>query len=213
MKKRKEIHHSIEDMRKNEAIVNILCSSDGNMYKVINNEIGLFSAKAMNIPGLDKWSEGFKLALPKKIPIKLLYQAIKFFKSYCNEDFIQSKEAMVQIFWDREKQEYFIYVPKQIVRIDMIHAERNYELESKHLLVMDIHSHNNMKAYFSPTDDRDERATRIYAVVGSLENLIPDIYIRISAGGDYTDINIFDVFENPFDVEVPIQWHDQIIVK
>ena len=53
---------------------------------------------------------------------------------------------------------------------------------------MDIHSHNLMDAYFSSTDNSDEKATRIYAVIGRLDKLFRDISMRISVGGKFVDI-------------------------
>lgn len=38
---------------------------------------------------------------------------------------------------------------------------------------------NDMDARFSAVDDRDERANRIYMVVGHLENYFPDLTVRI----------------------------------
>ena len=62
-----------------------------------------------------------------------------------------------------------------------------------------------MDAYFSSTDNSDEKATRIYAVIGRLDKLFPDISMRISVGGKFVDINPTDVFEYPFK-DFPDEW-------
>jgi hypothetical protein len=45
---------------------------------------------------------------------------------------------------------------------------------------MDIHSHNTMPAKFSFIDDQDEKATRLYAVLGKLDGYWPGIDLRLS---------------------------------
>ena len=66
-----------------------------------------------------------------------------------------------------------------------------------------------MKAYFSETDDRDEKATRIYTVIGRLDKMLPDIKMRISVGGKFEEINPMDMFEYPFD-DFPSEWLDNV---
>ncbi len=60
---------------------------------------------------------------------------------------------------------------------------------------MDIHSHNTMAAFFSPIDDHDEKATRLYTVIGKLNKGKPEIKTRISNGGKFMDIDPKQVFE------------------
>ena len=61
--------------------------------------------------------------------------------------------------------------------------------------VMDIHSHGDMRAFFSWTDNRDEQGLRLYMVVGRLDTLIPEIDIRLGVYGYFAPLLIEDVFE------------------
>ena len=61
---------------------------------------------------------------------------------------------------------------------------------------MDIHSHMWMDAVFSKIDDEDEKATRIYCVLGNLDKLYPAIKTRISNGGKFLEIPPESVFEH-----------------
>jgi hypothetical protein len=70
---------------------------------------------------------------------------------------------------------------------------------------MDIHSHNRMKAFFSGIDDKDERATRLYTVIGRLDKYFPDIKTRISNGGKFHDIDPIEVLEF-VDSSFPLKW-------
>ncbi|MCG8538494.1 MAG: hypothetical protein MJA82_00970 [Clostridia bacterium] len=206
-------HTSPEELDRDKSGVNIFHARDG-YYRVEENSIGLFSVKTKYVPDLHGFHEGFIFKLPK-IPFKILQQVITFFKSYCrelhNNSLSGTYEAMCQIFWDKGKEEYFIYTPKQEVTSDSIKCERNNNLEKEHILILDIHSHNHMEASFSITDDMDEKETRIYAVVGSMNKFFPDISVRVSCGGNFLNINTNKIFETPFNVQYPDYWNDNVI--
>ena len=61
--------------------------------------------------------------------------------------------------------------------------------------VMDIHSHGRMDAFFSTTDDRDERGLRLYMVVGRLDTLLPEVELRLGVYGYFVPLAIEDVFD------------------
>jgi len=48
--------------------------------------------------------------------------------------------------------------------------------------IVEVHSHHAMRAYFSPTDDRDETARRVYGVIGRLDSQQPEIALRAATG-------------------------------
>jgi hypothetical protein len=48
--------------------------------------------------------------------------------------------------------------------------------------VLEVHSHHAMGAYFSPTDDRDERGRRVYGVLGRLNTAAPELAFRVATG-------------------------------
>ena len=81
--------------------------------------------------------------------------------------------------------------------------------EEKFPLVMEIHSHNTMPAVFSPTDNKDERMTRLYAVVGKLDHFFPDIKVRCSVGGKFVEISPNDVFES-MESDFPSAWKEAV---
>jgi hypothetical protein len=57
-------------------------------------------------------------------------------------------------------------------------------------------------AFFSKEDDRDEKATRLYTVIGRLDRYAPEIKTRISNGGTFLEIAPAEVFEH-LDVSFP----------
>lgn len=201
---------SIKDMIKNEAKINFLMAKDG-IYEIRRNEIGIFSAKTNYVYDLDGWREGFMFALPK-IPQKLLLEIINFFKYFCNQH--MNVEAMAQIFWDSQRETYFTYIPQQYVGKNKVHAIRNVKLERERLLVLDIHSHNNMQAFFSSRDDADEKETRLYGVVGRIDTTVETLF-RFSCGDEFVFIKQKDIFHNDHnDNEAvngfPLEWINQV---
>jgi hypothetical protein len=66
-----------------------------------------------------------------------------------------------------------------------------------------------MDAFFSGTDNRDEKEARIYGVMGKLNTPWPEMMFRAGDGqGGWLDIHMFQVFNTPEVgvVEVPDEW-------
>ncbi len=84
---------------------------------------------------------------------------------------------------------YHFYVPVQ----DRGEASVVYEVGDS--VVLDIHSHAHMPAFFSPqTDDKDETGLKLYAVVGRL-NATPVVKVRIGVYGYFHNLTWRDVFD------------------
>lgn len=68
-------------------------------------------------------------------------------------------------------------------------------------VALDLHSHNTMPAFFSPTDDADEQGGRFYAVIGHLDRPEPQLMLRMGLYGhwlyDVPGLALFDDLE-PF---------------
>lgn len=88
----------------------------------------------------------------------------------------------------------------------------NKPTSERYLLVMDIHSHNKMPAKFSSIDDADEKATRLYAVIGRLHDNIPEICCRISNGGKYLEVPLNYIFQASTSA-FPTEWMDNVTIK
>ena len=118
---------------------------------------------------------------------------------------------MVFLYWDRQEKEFVVYVPKQTATKASIHAdlEDNTLPEERYLHYADIHSHNSMAAKFSTIDDADDRATRLYMVIGRLDRFYPDVSARVSCGGTYLPIDPYLVMEG-IGEEFPAEWLDQV---
>ena len=73
----------------------------------------------------------------------------------------------------------------------------------------DIHSHNSMAARFSEIDDEDEKANRLYLVMGRLDQYFPEVSARICNGGTFLSIYPGDVLEG-VPREFPSWWNGRV---
>lgn len=60
-------------------------------------------------------------------------------------------------------------------------------------IVMDVHSHVQMRAFFSDTDNRDEQGFRLYAVLGRIFTR-PELALRVGVYGDFWRVPTTMVF-------------------
>ena len=199
---------TVEAARASDKVICILPARDGRIYEMRKNEMGEFIAPKNKVADFAEVRAGFTPALPL-IPRELMGQIITFFRCLMNGG--TEYEAMVFLYWDRQKDEFVVYVPKQTASKASIHADLtdNTLPEDRYLHYADIHSHNSMTAKFSTTDDADERATRLYIVIGRLDKFYPDISARVSCGGTYLPIDTNLVVES-VGGEFPTKWLDQV---
>lgn len=202
----KGVAKSLADAKASGKLISLIPSDDGAVYDVRINSVGTFSAVAENTKGLDRIRAGFIPALPK-IPYSELSKIIAFFKSYVKLE--QELEAYALIYWSFADSKYYVYVPEQTVSKARVSSSLPEIDEEKFPLVMEIHSHNTMPACFSPTDNKDEKATRIYTVVGRLDKVFPDITTRVSVGGTFVEIDPSIVFEG-FSGSFPESWRNAV---
>lgn len=187
---------SIAEANASQKPVKYIMSNEGQIFEMRSTDLGDFIAPAKEVKGVEKVEVGFKLNIPK-IPFKLLLQAVSFFRDVCDE--FANDEAMLQYWYDTETGEFFAKCLEQTTNKVHVTFVRDEELETnpRYILVMDIHSHNNMQAFFSGTDDASEQQTRTYGVVGRLDLPIPEIKFRYSVEGTFVEVQMHDLFEMP----------------
>lgn len=170
-------------------------AQDGRVYEMRRNEIGTFIVHSKHISGLEEIRAGFSMSLPR-VPCEMLRQIISFFDFVCKKS-PEGLEALVNVYWDRQECCYFLHVPHQ--KITHIEVETDLDIiqpaPDRYLHVMDVHSHNHMPAHFSNIDDRDEQATRLYMVIGKLDQYYPEMRCRFACGGRHVEIPVEQIFE------------------
>ena len=199
---------SLEEARASDKTLCLFPSGDGRVYELRKTELGEFVAPKDNVVEFPSVSAGFTPALPL-IPVSLLNQIISFFRCYMSR--LEEFEALAHILWDKELEQFVVHIPPQEVSKARVNADlsRDGLDEARYVHYMDIHSHNNMAAKFSPVDDQDEKATRLYAVLGRLKKFFPEIMVRMSCGGAYCELDPSLVFEGLGEV-FPQEWRDNV---
>ena len=70
-----------------------------------------------------------------------------------------------------------------------------YELpDGLGLPMVHLHSHHALRAFFSATDDADERGLALYGVVGRLDTAAPEVALRAGAFGHWLPLPWSRVF-------------------
>lgn len=204
----KGVFSSLEEARASDKAICLIPAGDGQVYELRKTDLGEFIAPKDNVTDFTAVRAGFTPALPL-VPMELLAQIISFFRCYMSGP--EMFEALAHILWDTQEQEFVVHIPPQKVGFAHIDADlsRDDFPAERYLHYIDIHSHNSMAAKFSPVDDADERATRIYIVLGHLEKFFPDISVRMSCGGSYLSIDPGCVLESVGGV-FPAEWRDNV---
>lgn len=150
--------------------------------------------------------EGIELDIPL-IPGRILTTVVKFFRAVYHEK--HGAEAFLQIFYHPHEEEFFLHCPRQQVSGALVRFERDPELEANAILVMDIHSHNSMPAFFSSIDNEDEKEDRLYGVVGCVHQRLPHLSFRMGVAGRFVELegrSLFDEAEPA--MNFPQTWLD-----
>lgn len=203
---------SLEEARASDKVICLIPARDGRIYELRKMEQGEFIAPKNNVVDLSEIRAGFTPALPK-IPAQLMGEIVAFFRTFMTEN--EENEALALIYWDKEEKRFFAYVPKQSVCKEEVEADLRgcpYDDEERYICYADIHSHNSMDAFFSGKDDRDERSTGLYLVLGELDHFYPEIKARIFCGDSFVPIDpnlVIEGLEQPF----PKEWLEQVSVR
>lgn len=153
-----------------------------------------------------------------RIPMSLLKDIESFFRAFMAKHASASRaghgdyEAMALILYNLDTEEYRVSIPAQSVS----KASVSYTIDDKadnEIVVVDIHSHNSMGAFFSGVDDRDDRSGAwVTGVLGKLDQPEFASVWRFNAGTTKIQLTIADIFETPrADVrEVDPTWMDKV---
>lgn len=204
---------SLADARASRKTIAFIPARDGKIYERRITGAGEFITPVdppANITVLDNVRPGFLPALPR-IPYDLVEQALGLFRALMETQ--RPLEALVHIYWNKQEQRYFIHVPRQTVSCSSVDAcvdDEELQGSDRYIHYADLHSHNRMPAVFSRTDDRDERANRIYLVAGHLDRYYPELSARVCNGGRFLPIDPVLVLERPPMAQFPAQWLEQI---
>lgn len=126
----------------------------------------------------------FQPKLPK-VPKAILDGVIALFRKDL------TKEAYVKICYNSLANEYYIVEAEGVkTGVSIEYTLPVEKICGKGIIqVMEIHSHNTMRAFFSDTDDKDESGfPGIFGVIGCLDHEIPEIRFRAGMDGVFTAV-------------------------
>ena len=144
-----------------------------------------------------------------KIPVILFKQVVSFFLEVMNT-LHAYPEAMIHILWN-ETDGYHLGVPSQEVSAASVKYEYDHMKEGD-IIVVDIHSHNKMGAFFSATDNGDDRGGIYFSgVLGRLDKPEYESTWRFNNRDRKTKCQLEDIFEAQEEkVEFPKEFLDKV---
>lgn len=148
-----------------------------------------------NIRGLSP-TNSILVLIHGKIPVRIFDLAMSVLIADC------TRERYVPIVWNNDS--YRIDIPGQCRE----KAKVTYETVEN--TVLELHSHPDMPATFSPQDNSDEQGLKLYGVVGNIAG-DPVINLRIGVHGYFHSISWSDVFEGSLEGCSDINEENEIV--
>lgn len=199
---------------------------DGALYRYNEFSLGRSSlAKIGDTPiktGVSKLKPYLSpLVNNQKIPMQMLTDILEFFKKVMamvppggngHGDY----EAMAHIVWNKTSQCYRVAIPTQQVSKARVAYDWSHVKEDEEV-ILDIHSHNSMDAFFSGTDENDDKTyAGISGVAGRLDTNSPKVIWRFNAYKDKVpNLDMADFFVTPEQVVSPEveQWMGNVEIQ
>lgn len=148
-----------------------------------------------------------------KIPYTYFEQIVAFFRKVMEvkkADF----EAHSYIMWSVKDKHYYIHIPKQIV--SKASVQFTYDMPEGDVIVCDIHSHNTMGAFYSGTDENNDKSNICYSgVIGRITPTSYEYVMRFNLYEAKKRCGLDEVFDVPPKPEslVPKEWLDNVEVR
>lgn len=150
------------------------------------------------------------LAHGHKLPGEMFKQVRQFFLDVMDMG-PGTYEAQIFIVWNETSQDYRIVVPKQTVSAAAVKYDIGELLGEDDVIICDIHSHNNMGAFFSGTDDKDDKKNPwISGVFGKLSTTMENKFRFNDGCGRHFPMKAEDVFDFGENIATPSEWLAQV---
>ena len=205
------IHIKTETFSEPDGALYYLVAAEG-VYLVKRTGLYRSITRADRIVGPQSQAPALELDLPK-IPRELMERVYGFFDAVYQK---WQGEAIVLLFYDPDRRDFRVGVPRQTVRrfwyADGWITEGHVEYDAMprpegYLKIGDIHSHGKQSAFFSAVDDHDDQEDGLRIVIGRLELEPPDVCASFVASGYRFPLRDDDVTE-PFNERLspPEEW-------
>jgi len=175
------------------------------VYIVLNNKFGTSFDQIDNIKysndQLDEFEFGtIVLTSTPKPKLDVFNEILEMFKYVCNKT---KWELCVNVYYDTIDKIFKLNLHDQIISGDKAayKYDENFEMSSRYIRYLQIHSHNTMGANFSGIDDHDENYSSLcfYGVIGKITSKSKfyniDMKYRIWSGTRFIDLDFDDIFD------------------
>ncbi len=199
---------------------NIVFARNG-IFHVIKNSLYIHFKKTNMIyknNQLESIEDNTLIQLIKKPNIDVLYEIVDIF-TYVKDKI--NYELLINLYYDTKYGEFIIHIADQNISSAQITYTYNkeYETNTRYIRYLQIHSHHNMKAYFSNTDNNDEycKCHSYFGVIGDLKNRnsFSQKY-RINCHDEFIDLDtsiVFDGVKENIDLDNDVKEHLDLIIS
>jgi len=188
------------------------------VYEIREDKLATYYAKlgTASIPNLESTIKGKKIDLKiPKVPIEMFWEVVKLFQAVHQK---YSTEAYVRIYYSRDRNEFYYYVPDQDISGALVKWKDDDDVMEKlsetDILVLQIHSHHNMTGRFSTIDDDDHVYLHgIFMVIGNIFSATPSTQLRFCFEKNRIDVEMSDIFqskEDSIDLSVFGDWDSKM---
>lgn len=149
----------------------------------------------VNTSAADFFVDGNELQYkPKigKIPYEIVEETFKYFRQ------MLPNEALVRVLYDGNTNKFSLCkMDNASLNATSVMWDDSESIASTQSVVLEMHSHNTMNAFFSEVDNHDEVLPMLYGVMGALNTRFPQLYVRAGSSGRFKNLNYEEVFEFP----------------
>lgn len=151
------------------------------------------------------------LAHGHKVPVEMFYMIKQFFLDVMDMG-PSTYEAQAFVVWNEGKKDYRIVIPKQKVSAAAVRYDIGEMLSDDDVIIVDIHSHNDMRAFFSGTDDRDDKKNPwISGVFGKLSSAFEHKFRFNDGCGRHFEMDAKEIFSfSDSEFVTPSEWLAQV---
>ncbi|MBW2092273.1 MAG: hypothetical protein JRI34_09160 [Deltaproteobacteria bacterium] len=155
--------------------------------------------------------EYIKLNMPKKLPLAMVQQITSFFGDVTDS---HGTEAVMPVFYSPFASEFQFQAvpPARITSLSSAGIEfRHGATPSRFVKLCEVHSHANMAAFHSGTDDHDETSDGLYITIGNTgRGQIPTYSCSVVVDGQRRIVEPYQIIEGLDPVEYPQEWMNPI---
>ena len=144
------------------------------------------------------------------VPRRLTEEVVRRSAEAAGDSETRPREVLFHLHYDAGAGGWQFVVPEQVQTATSVKPVDDGCGSSYARAVIEVHSHNRMRPFFSEWDDRDEQGFRLYAVIGDLgqEGKRPSLRLRAGVYGNFYEVPAAWAFEMPGSLRdaVEMEW-------